>query len=219
MLKFPVRLPSGNKMRVTQPYRADSPVPSSLAFSTSKAVHSGIDIDCGTPEQTWGQEVVWPFPWTGIVYDAQVDSLMGAKFHAHSQIDTTDPNTGIQYSVVYIHLSEVTKSKAPEDFTFITYNQGDVIGKIGNNGFVSPVPTQEQPYNGSHLHLGLSVKKPGETNFNLIDPQTMFDVNDWYVYEVSAYDKLMALADKMQSTNLVQANIVRAVAGIIKAFT
>jgi peptidoglycan hydrolase-like protein with peptidoglycan-binding domain len=107
--------------------------------------------------------------------------LYGAKISAHAQIDTTDPATGIKYSLIYLHLSSVTKTKDVSDNQTIVYNQGDVIGHIGNNGEVHPVPTPAQPQLGSHLHLGLGVKKPGELNYLMVDPQTLFDANDPYV--------------------------------------
>ena len=101
---------------------------------------------------------------------------MGAKVHAHAQIDGTDPDTGIKYSLIYLHLSEVSKSKSATDTTVITYNQGDIIGKIGNNGYVLPAPTPENPYAGTHLHLGVGVKKPGELNYTMVDPMTIFNL-------------------------------------------
>lgn len=180
MYKFPIRIPQNLNLILTQPFRADTQVDFSTALSKSTKFHNGVDVVCGTAQQTWGRECVWPFPWQGVVYDAQVDSLFGAKQHAHSQIDTTDPDTGIKYSIIYLHLSSVTITKEALEDKVITYNQGDVIGKIGNNGAVSPPPTPENPLNGTHLHLGIGVKKPGELNYTMVDPLVYFDLNDPY---------------------------------------
>lgn len=178
MYKFPIKLPSGLNLVVTQPFHVTASVPFSQARAIQTVDHLGVDIVCGTNQQTWGQECVWPFPWPGTVYDAEVDSELNAKLHAHSQIDTVDPATGIKYSIVYLHLSSVTKTKTDSDHTLITYNQGDVIGKIGNNGEVEPPPTPQNPLQGSHLHLGLGIQHPGELNATMVDPQAYFDVTD-----------------------------------------
>jgi len=215
--KFPVR---ANKIIVSQPFRSTTPVDLSKALSKEKE-HNGLDIVCGTNEETWGKECIWSFPWTGIVYDAQVDSQFGATQHAHCQIDTVDPVTGIKYSVVYLHLSSVTESKSPEEDKFISYNQGDVIGRIGNNGYCVPAPTPARPYDGTHLHLGLGVKKPSDTNYIMTDPQLYFDVNDPYLSTPPSSDPLPSaileeLGNKM--TDPIQAKLVLLVAKILKAF-
>jgi hypothetical protein len=157
----------------------------STALSIETTDHNGVDIVSGNwgdtwevmAEKTWGKECVWPFPWPGIVYDAEVDSPFGATKHAHCQIDTTDPATGTKYSLVYLHISSVTQSKKPEENKTIVYQQGDTIGRMGNNGFVRPAPTPEKPLNGTHLHLGLGVKLPGEQNFTMVDPLLFLDIN------------------------------------------
>lgn len=195
-----------------------APTDMSKSLSVTTSEHLGVDVVCGTPEETWGKECTWPFPFPGTVYDAQVDSPMGAKHHAHSQIDGIDPATGIQYSLIYIHLSAVTNTKAPTEVKTIVYQQGDVIGKIGNNGVVYPAPTPEHPLWGTHLHLGLGIKKPGEMNYAITDPLTIFDLTPT-VYEETPYEKLIKIADSMMATNPRQAGIVRAVAGIVKAFS
>lgn len=166
-------------MILTQPFRSKNPVDISSALSIETTDHNGVDITCGTNEETWGKECVWPFPWPGIVYDSIANAFFGAT-KAHAQIDTTDPDTGIQYSLIYLHLSSVTNTKAPFDSKELIYKEGDVIGKIGNNGSVRPVPTPENPLNGSHLHLGLGVKKPGEVNFTMVDPLLYLDINGPY---------------------------------------
>lgn len=163
---------------LSQGFKADTQVDFSEALSRATKTHNGVDIVCGSNEQTWGQECVWPFPWDGIVYDSQVDSTFGATRYAHAQIDTTDPATGIKYSVIYIHLSAVTNTKAATENKLIVYKQGDVIGKIGNNGWVNPPPTSSCPLCGSHLHLGLGIKAPNEVNYTMVDPLLYFDISN-----------------------------------------
>lgn len=186
MYKFPIRIPDDWRLYLAQPFRAETTIPISSAYSTSPAFHDGVDVVCGTPEQTWGSACVWPFPFPGVVYDAEVDSPMGATQHAHSQIDGVDPATGIQYSLIYLHVSAVAQTKSPVENKQIVYKQGDVIGWIGNNGAVNFVlngitytgPIVSYPFGGSHLHLGVGVKKPGELNATMVDPLLYFDLNN-----------------------------------------
>lgn len=178
MYKFPIQLPSNLNLTVVQPFHVRTPVDSSKALSIQTTDHIGVDVVCGTDEQTWGKECVWPFPWPGTVWESLVDSEFGANKHAHAQIDTVDPATGIQYSLIYLHLSSVTRTKSATDSQVIVYQQGDVIGKIGNNGAVNPLPTPQHPLWGTHLHLGLGVKNVGETNYIMTDPQTLFDISN-----------------------------------------
>jgi len=176
--QFPIRIPADKHLELAQGFHVAAPVGISQALSIQTTDHLGVDITCGTPQETWGLECVWPFPWQGTVYDAQVDAPFNAKQHAHSQIDGTDPATGIQYSLIYIHLSAVTQSKAPTEDKVITYNQGDTIGRIGNNGFVNPAPTAAHPFDGSHLHLGVGVKNPSDLNATMVDPLIYFDLQN-----------------------------------------
>jgi hypothetical protein len=215
-MKYPFPIKS-NKLILTQAWRVSAPVDMSKALSITTSEHLGVDIVCGTPEETWGKECTWPFPFPGTVYDAEVDSPMGAKQHAHSQIDGTDPITGIQYSLIYIHLSSVTHTVAPGNSNTWIYQKDDVIGKIGNNGVVYPAPTPQNPLGGTHLHLGVGIKKPGDMNFTMVDPLTIFELIPT-VYEETPYEKLIKIADSMISTNPRMAGIVRAVAGIVRSF-
>lgn len=184
---FPIKIPVGAHLDLAQAFRADTALDLSTALSKSTLFHNGVDVTCGTPQQTWGRECVWPFPFQGVVYDAQVDRPLGATQHAHSQIDGTDPVTGTQYSLIYIHLSAVTKSKDPDDTKHITYAQGETIGRIGNNGFVNPTPTSMHPLDGSHLHLGVGVKKAGASNFTMVDPLLYFDITQPYYISATHY--------------------------------
>jgi len=158
--QFPIRIPQGQNLIVTQPFKSIAPVDISKALSVETTEHNGVDICVGNTgdsrdtisKKTWGAACVWPFPFPGIVYDSRVSSQFGATDFARCQVDGIDPATGILYSIIYLHLSSVTNTKAPTEDKVITYKQGDVIGRIGNNGFVRPAPTPEKPLNGSHLH-------------------------------------------------------------------
>lgn len=178
MYRFPLRIPYGTNLTIAQPFRADSQIDFSTALSTSTIFHNGVDIVSGNPQQSWGLDCVWPFPWPGTVFSAEVDSPFGALLHAHTQVDTVNPETGTAYSLIYLHVSSVPSPKTPTQDKLITYYLGDTVAKTGNNGAVTPKPTPQKPYDGTHLHLGLGVKRPGELNFIMADPLSIFDIND-----------------------------------------
>ena len=161
--QFPIRIPLGWKLTITQGFHAN---------------HNGNDVVAGDGPMTYGIPLVWTFPWVGTVYKSVVDNPIGAlATKASAQVDCVDPDTGTSYSVIYIHLSGATFYQpygAPQNI----FKQGDVVGYIGNGGWVNPKPTVEKPFGGSHLHLGLGVKKVGELNFTMVDPSLYFDIND-----------------------------------------
>lgn len=62
--------------------------------------------------------------------------------------------------------------------------EGDIIALMGNTGACVPMPTPEQPYMGTHLHLRMSRYKKdawgGNTEITSIDPRLYFDINNPY---------------------------------------
>lgn len=164
MYKFPIRIPEGKRLTISQGFHDG---------------HNGNDVVCGDSILTYGLPIVWPFPFPGKPWDSLVDSpLAKDATKAHAQIDGTDPATGISYSMLSIHLSGALYTVYPGQDTSIVFNEGDTIGYIGNSGSVRPKPTIEKPFDGSHLHLGLGIKKPGEANYIMTDPSLYFDVNN-----------------------------------------
>ena len=169
MYKYPIRIPEGKKLTVSQGFHSG---------------HNGNDVviydllnPTGSP-LTYGLPIVWPFPFPGKPYDSLVDApLAKDATKAHVQVDGTDPVTGISYSMLSIHLSGALYTIYPGQDTSIIFNEGDTIGYIGNSGFVKPKPTIEKPFDGSHLHLGLGIKKPGDVNYTMVDPSLHFDIN------------------------------------------
>lgn len=127
--------------------------------------HNGADFVCGSSLQTYGTELVCPFP-TAKVVKISFESPMSTKgngvvIEAKNDLDV--------YQVVFWHTGEVKL------YLGDSVKEGDVVCYIGNSGLCSPAPTTEFPYNGSHLHL--MVKK----NNVLIDPLTIFDASSWYL--------------------------------------
>jgi len=178
--KFPIRIPDGWNLSITQGFHESAPTNISQALAIQTVDHIGLDVVCGTGIQTFGSACIWPFPFPGIVWDSQAETPIAELIpaHAHAQIDGIDPATGILYSIVYLHLSAVTNTKDALENKVITYHQGDVIGYIGNSGAVVPLPNAQHPFDGSHLHLGLGIKKPGDLNATMVDPSLYFDITN-----------------------------------------
>lgn len=179
MYKFPIRIPLGWKLTITQGFADTTLADWYKARGINMPEHNGNDVICGTGIQTFGSACVWPFKFPGKVYDAQAESPIAAEtHHAHAQIDGVDPTTGILYSLIYLHLSSVEHAKTPTEKSEIIYHYGDVIGHIGNSGAVLPAVSPANPFNGAHLHLGLAIQHPGEQNATMVDPSEYFDIDD-----------------------------------------
>ena len=163
MYKFPIRIPPGKFLSISQGFKPD--------------IHEGNDVVCGDGPSTFGLPFVWPFPFPGKIYDSVADSPIAAESrHAHAQVDGIDPATGISYSVLCIHLSSVIYTVAPGADSPVRFLMGEAIGYLGNSGMVSPKPTLQNPFGGSHAHLGLGIKNPGEMNYKMVDPSLYFDI-------------------------------------------
>ena len=219
--KFPLRIPDSWKLTVTQGFHEN---------------HNGNDVAVDDGVMTFGIPFVWCFPFPGKPYEIQVDTPVAAlATKARAQVDGTDPATGITYSIIGLHLSSSPYTVLPGSNTDIVFKQGDTIAHLGNSGVVRPLPTPEKPFDGSHIHLALGIKKPGEANYTMVDPSIYFDVTNPFrgaddltkddpIYKW-AHDKatlpsakLTFLGQSMMSTNPTQARIVLAVAMVIKAF-
>lgn len=163
MYKFPIRIPLGKILTISQGFKPD--------------IHIGNDVICGDGPSTFGLPFVWPFPFPGFIYDSVADSPIAAESkHAHAQVDGVDPVTGITYSLLCIHLSSVIYTVAQGENSSIRFLMGETIGYLGNSGMVSPKPTLQNPFGGSHAHLGLGIKNPGEANYTMVDPSLYFDL-------------------------------------------
>lgn len=161
-MKFPVRLPLGRKITVTQPFgstqNADRYVANGLP-----PTHNGLDTVFGTNQETYGTPLVCPFP-SAYVSKITFDGPMSLKGNGIT--------IGYQnLQVVFWHLSEVV---TPPNASF---KEGDVIGYVGNSGLCFPATTPESPYAGSHLHL--MVYEDGV----LKNPAAYFNINEWYAGE------------------------------------
>ncbi len=71
------------------------------------------------------------------------------------------------YYTVYMHLSQ-TKVNVGD-----TVTAGQVIGAMGNTGYVIPAPTYSNPYGGTHLHFCLFKGEPYRGGY-AINPYTVY---------------------------------------------
>jgi len=70
------------------------------------------------------------------------------------------------FSTVYWHLSQFSDNvRIGHKIT-----QGQVIGLMGNSGFVRPLPTQDKPRNGTHLHFAKKVHGLHNDYNGFVDP-------------------------------------------------
>lgn len=110
------------------------------------AGHNGLDIIIlGTDKLGYGEDVlsVSDGQVVNIVYD-NPEHTRGAGIYVRERLDG-----GSFREWVYWHLSSFTA------YIGQTVRAGDVIGKVGNSGFVFPKPSPACPYCGSHLHLAM----------------------------------------------------------------
>ena len=82
------------------------------------------------------------------------NKTQGTGIYLHKIIHTEFPERIMES--IYWHLSDVDVKVGDE------VKQGEIIGKIGNTGYVFPLPTEDDPWLGSHLHFALRFYKNGE---------------------------------------------------------
>lgn len=231
MYKFPLKIPENWKLFITTPFTGNG-----------VGQHNGVDVVVldadGTYEaqDTYGIPIVWPFPFPGKPYEIHVDSpVPGQGKKARIQVDGIDPETGITYSLIDVHVSSSPYFVPANTPNNIVFKQGDAIAYMGNSGAVKPVPSIENGFAGAHSHLALGVKLPGELNATNKDPLLYFDFNnpfrgpddparDQPIYNwmtskaILPSEKLKILGNAMMNDNPVQARIVIAIAGVLRAF-
>lgn len=149
-LAFPIIVPRGYKLKITQPYGATGSVEWYKKNGVAIPFHNGVDvtIDSSDPRLTYGSACFFPFP-KGWTVKKTFDSPMSTKGNGVTLESDAFVEDGIEKKVqlVYWHLSKLV------DATQHKYK--DVIGYVGNSGLVLPAPSPECPYCGSHLHFML----------------------------------------------------------------
>ena len=168
MYKFPLRLPEGWRVIVTQGFKSTELAEWYTKQGISYQEHLAIDLVVGTPDYqqwaTYGAAIVCPFPSAELIA-LEPGTNPGDQKSGRFQVRYTEPD-GTVVIMGGIHCSDVADGK-----TSFTY--GEDIAYIGNGGYVDPAPTKEDAYAGGHLHLSYIrngvVRDPTEI-FNIYDP-------------------------------------------------
>lgn len=71
------------------------------------------------------------------------------------------------YYTIYMHLKDIYVSEGQ------TISSGQEIGTMGNTGNVIPVPTNSNPYAGTHLHFSLYIGEPFKGGYS-INPMNLY---------------------------------------------
>jgi murein DD-endopeptidase MepM/ murein hydrolase activator NlpD len=146
--------------------------------------HNGLDLVTGTNRQTYGTELVCPFPEGGYVDEIVYDSPMSTKgngVYVKSNLLNNE-----QVKMILWHTGEIAVKKGQ------VLKEGDTICYIGNSGLCNPPPTTDNPYSGSHLHFGCYKYKngsyvcdPKQNVMGECNPLLHFDKTQWYKGEDS----------------------------------
>lgn len=71
------------------------------------------------------------------------------------------------YYTIYMHMKDLTVKEGQ------IVERGQIIGHMGNTGYVVPAPTPSNPYAGTHLHFGLYIGVPYRGGYH-INPMRLF---------------------------------------------
>lgn len=164
MNKFPlpVMLPPNQHPTITQGFGETNNTLEPVGPNGEQHFHYGVDIVFGTDVESFGVPLVVPFKTatlTGSLFDGQQN--VATNFIQLSGVGAS----GNKYDVILAHVSAT--------FPRASYNSGDIVALTGNNGLVAPLPTTEDPFAGSHLHLGL------KCNGTWVNPLDYFDVTEY----------------------------------------
>lgn len=136
--------------------------------------HNGLDF-C----QSYGSDII-------ASHNGEVRKVIFTTEHSTYGNGIWIYNENRNYETVYWHLSSVLVKEGDEVIT------GQKIGKMGNSGKVSPTPTTQNPYAGTHLHFGLRPLSEGKPKYpnngydGYIDPLL-------YIKELKQEEEMLSL--------------------------
>jgi len=142
----------------------------SMSVEANKRLTYGAKLVCPLKEA----KVVWVEKW-----ELEKDKVFSGIDGGQLQIEGLHEGQKLRLS--YVHCSQVLVTEGQ------TVREGDVIALMGNMGDCRPLPTPEYPYDGTHLHF-VVYTYPANLNGNglRVDPQTYFDITQWYQGEDSS---------------------------------
>lgn len=181
MYRFPVRIPLGWRIILTQGFKSEKQAEWNRAQGRVFFAHEAVDIVIGNPDfsqtATYGASIVCPFPSAKLVRREDGGAPTDPKAGLF-QISYTQGT--VEYIMGGLHCSEVIDKPV--------FKEGEVVAYIGNNGYVNPPPTKAEMFNGGHLHLSMTIKKNGG-NGTPEDPLIYFDINNPYRGDDSGANK------------------------------
>lgn len=163
MYKFPLSIPVGKNIEITQFFKSTELIDFYKSKGLNIQFHDAVDVTCGNSIETYGTPFVCPFPSAILrsINKADPENGLGGRIQV-TYVDLI----GNTLVLGGLHLSGCVEKE--------TYKEGDILGYIGNYGYVLPEPTIATPFGGSHIHMSL-VK-----NGVPIDPLTYFDPKNPY---------------------------------------
>lgn len=159
MYRFPLSIPEGRSLKITQPFKSTQLLDFYKSKGLAWSAHDAIDVARETDAETYGTPFVCPFPTATLDRITHGNAETGEQ--GVVQIKYFDGKDTLVLGGV--HLSGTVEQS--------TYKEGDILGYIGNYGWVLPEPTIAKPFAGSHIHLYL-IK-----NGVFINPLEYFDIS------------------------------------------
>lgn len=154
MYKFPVGIPQEANVILTQGFRSTELAEWYKSRGLNYPVHTAIDIITSLdPVKTHGTPIICPFANGANIVDA-----------SEARLQVSVVKQGAEEILGFLHLSSVVAKPF--------YKYGEVMGYIGNIGYVKPEPSIGRPFDGSHLHM--TFVRGGE----IVDPLQYFDIGN-----------------------------------------
>jgi hypothetical protein len=119
--------------------------------------HNGLDISVGGEKQGYGEPILAAHD--GIVKDLVYETEWKTKGNG-IYLESLDGS----FRTIYWHLSEIQVRGNQQ------VKQGEVIGLMGNTGFVRPEVTPQYPRDGTHLHFSVAIKGKQSEYGDFVDP-------------------------------------------------
>ena len=142
--------------------------------NTMKFGHNGMDFVASSDKKGYGTKIRAAHKYYSVILESDFpNKTKGNGIYLRGKLDTPILVNGILASEVetcYWHLSDFSIRAGA------TGNAGDVIGLMGNTGYVWPRPSQASPWDGTHLHFGIRFYHesgniiPSEFSGNYVDP-------------------------------------------------
>lgn len=119
--------------------------------------HNGIDIQVTDEKNGYGTPIL-------ASHNGTIQTIQRDVPHRTSGNGIKLLSEDNSFSTTYWHLSDFNCNVGDKVTT------GQVIGYMGNSGFVRPLPTQESPHLGTHLHFGIEIYGQSSEYQTYVDP-------------------------------------------------